>query len=286
MPLIPYGQPKRRSGIVALKPLRASGIIEAGIKRKLDAEIRLMLAEVQPIANSDLPAKEKYQKLWAAVNVWEKRFEALGERLGTDLFQRTFSKNKEQLIKQLTDTLKVDVDIRWDDKRYVDMLTNSVAHSTALIRSIPQQYIGEVTKAVMLEAQKQIQPEGRSLWQQIQHVGGTTKSRAILIARDQTSKANAAITEFQSSEAGSPYYIWKTSQDERVVGTPGGLYPKGTRLHGDHYHRNGKKYFWTKPTAAMRRRYPGVNDPPVDGNAGQPICCRCWSSPQFDRANV
>ena len=284
MPLILTSKPKKRQGLIRLKPQRPSGIIEARLRRELDREIRLMLAEVQPIANSDMSPKEKYSKLWAAMNRWEKRFEALGAAEGSELFQKTFDRNKQQFIDQLTDKLKVDVDVMWDNKKFAGLMADNVAASTALIKSIPQKYFGEVSQAIINEMQKTGQPGGITLWQQIQHIGSVSRSRAILIARDQTSKANGAISEYQFEQADLPVYIWTTSRDSRVVGKPGGLYPKGSALHHDHYHRDGKMYFWKEPTAAMKKKYPKALPPPAGGAPGEEIQCRCYAAPVLDTA--
>jgi uncharacterized protein with gpF-like domain len=282
MPLILISKPKKRQGLIRLKPQRPSGIIEARLRRELDREIRLMLAEVQPIANSDISPKEKYSKLWAAMNRWEKRFEGLGDKEGSELFTKTFDRNKQQLIDQLADKLKVNVDVMWDNKKFQTMMDESIAVSTNLIRSIPAKYFGEVSQAIINEMQKTGQPGGVTLWQQIQHVGSVSRSRAILIARDQTSKANSAISEYQFEQADLPVYIWTTSRDSRVVGKPGGLYPKGSALHHDHYHRDGKMYFWKEPTAAMKKKYPKALPPPAGGPPGKEIQCRCISIPVMD----
>jgi uncharacterized protein with gpF-like domain len=256
------------------------------MRRQLDIEIRRMIAEVQPIANSDLSPKEKYDKLWAAMNRWEKHFAELGDRTGSDLFYKTFDKNKEQLLGQLTSKLSVNVDVLWDDKKFSEVMENNIASSTALIRTIPQKYFGQISQAIVNEMQKTGQPAGRSLWQEIQKIGSVSRARAILIARDQTSKANAAMSEFQFESADMPVYQWITSRDSRVVGNPGGLYPHGSSKHHDHYHRDGKLYFWKPPTAAQRKQYPKALPPPVGGPPGFEIQCRCYSGAILDTATL
>lgn len=89
-----------------------------------------------------------------------------------------------------------------------------------------------------------------------------TETRAKLIARDQVGKLNGALTKKRQEAIGVKEYKWRTSQDERVVGTPGGLYPTGNAKHGNHFSREGKIYKWSEP--------------PSDGNPGFPIRCRCY----------
>lgn len=59
-------------------------------------------------------------------------------------------------------------------------------------------------------------------------------------------------------------YEWSTRKDNRVRGKPGGLYPNAKYSH---YHREGLVF-----------RY---DDPPPDGNPGEPDGCRCQGIPKF-----
>ena len=134
-----------------------------------------------------------------------------------------------------------------------------------LIKSIPDEYLDQVQHAVLLNFQQKTLPEGRSLREQIQHIYGVGEVRAGIIARDQTSKMNAAFVEARNKDLGVEEYVWRTSKDQRVVGNPAGLYPKPTALHGNHHAREGKVYEW--------------NNPPYDGHPGQAIMCRCTAEP-------
>jgi uncharacterized protein with gpF-like domain len=86
-------------------------------------------------------------------------------------------------------------------------------------------------------------------------------NRAKLITRTQISRAIAAENIARFQQAGLTHYVWRTSEDERVVGNPEGLYPKGNPGHEDHYHRDGKVF--------------AFDNPPEDGHPGVPYNCRC-----------
>jgi uncharacterized protein with gpF-like domain len=61
-----------------------------------------------------------------------------------------------------------------------------------------------------------------------------TKNRAEFIARDQIGKLNGQITQMRMESVGLTMYIWETSGDERVRGTPkeeGGIYPNARPSH-------------------------------------------------------
>jgi SPP1 gp7 family putative phage head morphogenesis protein len=87
---------------------------------------------------------------------------------------------------------------------------------------------------------------------------GFARSRAKLIARDQTSKFNGSLNRIRQQQAGITEYRWSTSHDERVRGNPDGKYPNA---RPSHWAREDKVFAWDKP--------------PSDGHPGEPINCRC-----------
>ena len=85
---------------------------------------------------------------------------------------------------------------------------------------------------------------------------GIDKRHAMLIARDQTAKLNAAITQHQQQEAGIESYTWSTSWDDRV--------------RDSHRKLDGKPFRWDDPpeTEKGRKCHPG-----------QDYQCRCCAIP-------
>jgi SPP1 gp7 family putative phage head morphogenesis protein len=82
-----------------------------------------------------------------------------------------------------------------------------------------------------------------------------SESHAALIARDQGNKFFGALTKARHLDLGAKKYAWVTSQDERV--------------RTSHALRNGREFYY--------------NNPPSDGNPGEPIQCRCTSVPIFPK---
>lgn len=77
------------------------------------------------------------------------------------------------------------------------------------------------------------------------------RSRATLIARDQTNKLNGRLMEEDFRAAGLSAYVWRTSRDERV-----------------------------RPThAALEGTIQSWESPPSEGHPGQAIQCRCQAAP-------
>lgn len=74
-----------------------------------------------------------------------------------------------------------------------------------------------------------------------------SRSRAMLIVRNELGNASAYAQRQSQQEAGVTHYTWLTAGDSHV--------------RDAHRARNGKTFAW--------------DDPPPDGHPGQPILCRC-----------
>ena len=113
-------------------------------------------------------------------------------------------------------------------------------------------------------------------------------TRAKLIARDQTTKLYADVGEKRQVNAGLTLYIWRTMEDERVVGTPGGRWPKGSEGHHNHYLMDGKVCKWSDPTVyadsvelALAGKWKKRTAQMPEGATGKEIQCRCYAGPVF-----
>lgn len=148
-----------------------------------------------------------------------------------------------------------------------DVVKASVRENVALIKSIPSTYFEKIQGDVMRSIQT-----GRGmadLQPAIENLGETTKKRAALIARDQTSKATTSINRARMQGLGIKKFEWLHSG--------GGKEPRP--LHKDVL--NGKIF--------------SLDDPPViddrTGERGLPgvlINCRCRMVPviTFEAAEV
>lgn len=144
-------------------------------------------------------------------------------------------------------------------------LKNMSEEATSYITKLSQDTIteiGRITRQGVTQGLRSSEIE-KMLYSQFK----LSRNRAKLIARDQIGKLNGALTRKRQTTLGIKEYIWKNMQDERVVGNPGGLYPRGNAVHGNHWDRENKTYSWDKP--------------PHDGHPGQPIRCRCYASPKL-----
>ncbi len=182
---------------------------------------------------------------------------------------RTNKKSVENVYKR---AFSVDSATIIDQPNVKEFLDGAIVENVSLIRTIHSDYWGDVIQAVLANFRGNPQIGGLTLQERIQKIGGIADNRAKVIARDQTKKLSSSLTRIRHQNVGVKKYIWHNSQDERVVGNPGGLYPKGKSIHLNHWSREGKIYFYSNP--------------PADGNPGTPIECRCWEEPMLDTDNA
>jgi uncharacterized protein with gpF-like domain len=115
------------------------------------------------------------------------------------------------------------------------------------------------------------------------------ETRADLIARDQTSKLYGNLAQKRQENSGLIWYYWRTMEDERVVGTPGGRYPKGSDGHGNHFKMDGKVCRWDNPNLyaksvqdAKDGNWEMRTEEMPSGHPGDEYQCRCYAEPIFD----
>ena len=172
----------------------------------------------------------------------------------------------------LNETLGIDISSVLDTPHIASALDLAGMDASRLIKTIPGQFLDEVARVVAANFRGDPIPEGRTLQAHIQHLGKLSERRARVIARDQTSKLTGALNRVRQESIGVTEYIWRTVKDNRVVGNPLGIYPKGNDKHGDHHKRNGHRYSWAEA--------------PHDGHPGSAIQCRCWAEPVLNPKKI
>lgn len=124
--------------------------------------------------------------------------------------------------------------------------------NVSLIKSAGREYINQVTG--VLDDPDNWGLTVEALTAKLVERGDVSESHAALIARDQTSKMNAAINEHRQRAAGVTSYVWSTSLDERVRET--------------HVANEGQTFEWATP-------------PEETGNPGDDVNCRCVAIPEI-----
>lgn len=195
----------------------------------------------------------------------QREFDNASEALARSFVDDTTQEHKTRYDNMVKSALGVEFASIIDGHEMADALNKALVENVSLIESIPQEHHKRVARAIVDHFDGNL-PQG--LPKRLQEIYGIDSRRAKFIARDQTASLTSSITEQRNKEAGMGRYIWRNQQDRRVVGNPSGLYPRPTKAHGDHWHREGKEFSWSKP--------------PRDGHPGKPINCRCFSQPVVD----
>ena len=133
----------------------------------------------------------------------------------------------------------------------LELLSEFEADNIRLIQSIPAQYL-ETLHGKMVAT---IRNGGshRDLVALIRDSYRLPKSRARLIARDQTGKLNGQLTRYRQQQIGVEEYVWRGVLDSRE------------REH--HVEREGEKFRWSEP--------------PEGGHPGMDFQCRCYAEAVF-----
>jgi SPP1 gp7 family putative phage head morphogenesis protein len=182
--------------------------------------------------------------------------------LGEHFLQTTFRMVDRQAAADLSRVIPVPSDTVLKGAAHLE--AGFIRNNTELIQ-LDQRAREEVRKVIEGPLREGIRVE--EVRKLIEERLGIVRSRAILIARDQTTKLYGQIQEARQTEAGVVEYTWSTSEDERVRGTPGGKWPKG-----NHFQLDGTTQRWDSPPlvdqASGRHAHPGGD-----------IQCRCAAIP-------
>ena len=140
----------------------------------------------------------------------------------------TFNQIVESVVKQFAENSQKDItaaltkeinrlvgiDISPFIQSHTDDIKQALEYCKDYIVSIPQKYLADVQSTVLLNIQKGMRSS--SIIKELANQYGITLNRAKIIARDQTSKLNLALTTAQAKDIGSDEFKFSTSQDERV----------------------------------------------------------------------
>lgn len=124
-----------------------------------------------------------------------------------------------------------------------------------LIESIFETELGRMENIMISGQRRGLRVE--VLRGQIEKQFGVSRSKAALLARDQTNKLNGQLTGLRQSALGIEEYTWRTSLDDRV-----------REMHRE---LNGTRHRWDDPP---------VTNPAGDRNhPGEDYQCRCYADP-------
>lgn len=173
------------------------------------------------------------------------------EKIAQGFVNRGNAQNQHEVSKNLKNQTGIDLSAYLGNSPNIAEKVNAMTTANVqLIKSIRSQYLDKVKNAVT-----QAMVNGtlnKDLVQQIKGIGKTTEKRAIFIARDQSSKLNAALTQARHEDVGITKYTWSTSGDERV--------------RESHAEKDGQVFEYANPPADT-------------GHPGHDFNCRCVAIP-------
>lgn len=174
----------------------------------------------------------------------------LSERIAGQWANNVNSVQREQFYKSIQESIGVNLNGIIADAGIQDIMESSVAGNVNLIQSLPDEYYKNISTIINDSTTRK--HNAKSIIEQLEDAGIKSKNRAKLIARDQTSKLNAALTQTRQENLGIEEYVWQTAGDERT--------------RASHRAHNGKTYRWDKP-------------PKDTGHPGEDVNCRCNAIP-------
>ena len=252
-----------------LKPARPSRAVELRYKRHLldlsaryadatSAKLLPLLQQYEPqyrkvkgdAALADVTSGAVYMAIERMITMiaqqttsnlaWE------AEAIAAQMVSGTNDQTTETLQKSIQSAYGIDITQVLRGQNIGPTLQLAQKANVNLIKSIPAQYFDKLNTIVLTGVQQG--STYSDIEGQIQDLSGVTDSRAKLIARDQTAKTNAAITQTRQEDLGIKSYRWVTAGDERVRET--------------HAANDGEIFDW--------------DDPPAEtGHPGTEINCRC-----------
>jgi len=148
-------------------------------------------------------------------------------------------------------------------RRYKELIDRNAQ----LIKSLPRE-VAELSARHLAAAARAGE---RATASEAALLGHVARSRARLIARTETAKANAALTQSRAEGLGLDWYVWRTSGDSRV--------------RFSHRKMGGVLVRFAEPPSP--EALAGEMKPPAPYNAGEIYNCRCYAEPllKFSQVN-
>ena len=270
MTVLITGEPRARKGIKKARPILESRAARKNYRQglfRLNQVMKQQTDRISELIRLGRPASEILAEIEISLEQANNVAASGAEGVAADFVQAVQADNKRKFENLVKNALSVDGATILDSPATQQVILDSTAENVELITSIPTEHFDRVSKAV-LDNFRGVSFEKGGLTNRLKKIGSISDRRAKFIARDQTAKLVGTLNEARQVDAGITEYIWRNMRDVRVVGNPGGLYPKGNRVHNDHWTREGERFSWKKP--------------PPDGHPGQPINCRCRAEPYID----
>lgn len=187
--------------------------------RKLQQIVKLVRADV----DAEIVPVIKQQAPEYVADAWTDVIAAALRRLLTRWNSPQAQRQAEQIAAEFVRTAADDnmrrqksfgIDLYGGNDQLQDYLQAAAFQNTQLIKSIPAQYLEQVSNIVVGNMRQGMRPS--YIEQVLVKQFGVTARRAKLIARDQVAKIQGEMNRIRQVNSGLDYFKWVTSQDERV----------------------------------------------------------------------
>jgi SPP1 gp7 family putative phage head morphogenesis protein len=246
-------QEPRRVGIEFSTELQR---IVLEIRKEVNRQIMPLLRDLAPNYVTDAWSDTLIGALRALLARWQSpEFRAVAETLASRFVRAANQVNADRFNKSMG------IDVFGDAPDLQDFVDLAIADNTRLITSIPDQYLRDIESAIMTNVRSGQRPSAiaKTLTQKF----GVAQRRAEFIARDQTAKVNASLTQKRQTGAGFDFFRWIDSDDSRVRKRHSEIADKVTAY--------GKGIY--------RWDYPPLSDQGTPIIPGQDFNCRCIAQP-------
>lgn len=273
--ILPSAAKSARKPERTIRPARPSRSIRKRYETALEDQVRYLRAQtanLSDILRSGVDRQLVARTLASMSAEAQRRAESTALSMATSFVSEVDQQNKAALQASIARAFSVDFANIIDGPDIAADLEMAITRNVDLIKSISQQHFADVGQAVLDNYRGVPLTGGVSLQDRLKRIGNISKNRAKFIARDQTAKLTGDLNQLRQADNGIEEYIWRNAGDQRVVGNPSGLYPKGTRAHGNHWDREGEVFRW--------------DSPPSDGHPGHAPNCRCYAAPKLDLEKI
>nr|DAY66284.1 MAG TPA: Minor capsid component [Caudoviricetes sp.] len=247
------------------RPVKVSKRTELWYRQQLKQFVKTMTDDVeramqQPQGSFFMDDAKGFQAISAkALLAYLEKYEktdrtSQSENIANGFVSRGDAQNHAEVSTNLKNQTGIDLSAYLrNSPNIVERVNELTVSNIQLIKSIRTQYLDKVQNAVM---QAMVQGAlNKDLAEQLKKLGKDVESRAMLIARDQSSKLNAALTRARHEDVGVTKYMWSTSGDERV--------------RDSHAEKDGQIFEYANPPADT-------------GHPGHDVNCRCVAIAVFD----
>ena len=222
-----------------------------GLVKRMKRDVEEQIVPLLRALEGEYIADSYVKTFESAFDRLHRHYGDIGEqarRVAADFVGNADRENRRRFYSAMEDAAGIDLQSVLNNEGLENTLAATTRENVNLIKSIPAQYLKDIESIVFTETVKG--SNAGSMIKQISEKGGVSERRAKLIARDQTSKFNAALTQKRSENLGVEEYVWRTAEDDRVRPT--------------HAANNGKTFRWDSP-------------PPKTGHPSDDVQCRCYA---------